>query len=94
MRDSEASTRDSGTRAFFVGQSRGIWDGWQVCITAASQLKGKGQEPRMCRKLRDNRAPPLDHGTVDKFAGQSPKMWDTWQLWVPQSDNYCAVLHM
>ena len=28
MWDSEASTRDCGTRAFFVGQSRGIWDGW------------------------------------------------------------------
>ena len=83
MRDSDASKRDSGTRAFFVGQSRGIWDGWQVCITAASQLKGKGQEPRMrseFRKLRDNRAPQRDRGTVDKFAGQSPKMCDAWQL--------------
>ena len=77
-----------------MGQSHGIWDGWQVCvvtavstvykyITAAIQLKGKGQEPRMrseFRKLRDNRAPPRDRGTVDTFAGQSPKMWDSWQL--------------
>ena len=78
MRDGEASTpsRDCGTNAFFVGQSRGIWDGWQVCvvtavstvyniITFASQLKGKGQEPRMrseFRKLRDNRAPPRTAG--------------------------------
>ena len=39
MRDSEASTRDCGTSAFFVGQSRGIWDGWQVCaITAVSTV--------------------------------------------------------
>ena len=32
-----------------------------LIITAAGQLKGKGQEPRMrseFRKLRDNRAPP------------------------------------
>ena len=35
MRDSEASTRDCGTRAFFAGQSRGIWDGWQVCVVTA-----------------------------------------------------------
>ena len=39
MRDSEASTRDCGTRAFFVGQSRGILDGWQVCaVTAVSTV--------------------------------------------------------
>ena len=35
MRDSEASTRDCNTRAFFVGQSRRIWDGWQVCVVTA-----------------------------------------------------------
>ena len=74
-----------------MGQSRGIWGGWQVhvvtavstVLTAASQLKNKGQEPCMhseFRKLRDNGAPPRDRGTLDKFAGQSPKMWDAWQL--------------
>ena len=43
MRDSEASTRDCGTRAFFVGQSRGIWDGWQVCmVTAVSTTAHNG----------------------------------------------------
>ena len=79
MRDSEASTRDCGTRAFFVGQSRGIWDGWQVRVVITAAGQGKGQEPRMrseFRKLRDNRAPPRDRGTVYKFAGQSPQMWD------------------
>ena len=27
-----ASVRDSGTGIFFVGQSHGMWDGWQVWI--------------------------------------------------------------
>ena len=35
MRDSEASTRDCVTKVFFVGQSRGIWDGWQVHVVTA-----------------------------------------------------------
>ena len=41
MRDSEASARDCGTRAFFVEQSHGICDGWQVrVVTAVSILNG------------------------------------------------------
>ena len=32
-RDNEALLRDSGTPLLFAGQSRGMWDGWQVCST-------------------------------------------------------------
>ena len=31
MRDNQSSVRDCGTVMFFAGQSRGMWDGWQVC---------------------------------------------------------------
>ena len=30
-RDNKALLRDSGTPLIFAGQSRGMWDGWQVC---------------------------------------------------------------
>ena len=41
MRNSEASTWDCGARTFFVGQSRRIWDGWQVCVVnAVSTVEG------------------------------------------------------
>ena len=31
MRDNQSSVRDCGTVMFFAGQSRRMWDGWQVC---------------------------------------------------------------
>ena len=30
MRDNQSSVRDCGTVMFFAGQSRRMWDGWQV----------------------------------------------------------------
>ena len=31
MRDNQSLMRDCGTVILFAGQSRGMWDGWQVC---------------------------------------------------------------
>ena len=51
-----------------------------LSITAAGQLKGKGQEPACTVSLGNCVTIELLRGTVDKFAGQSPQMWDAWQL--------------
>ena len=39
MRDNTALLRDRGTEVSFAGQSRGMWDGWKVCISTEKLIQ-------------------------------------------------------